>query len=736
MSIINNDQEVINEGRKNPLKDVAAPLRDQIPGKLLKKCNELKIGEAVRQTWYTGNANRSLWLARQQEFLADWDEFLTSSDQGAFEGSSSLHIPMPLIVSKTLHARFMQALLGIDPPFQIRPRTDASTSTASMVQEVMEYSLKDWANYYQGCYEAIDEWLWHWITTGCGLLKLRWDVEFTRFVDVVNVQEALAPRVEIDEQGNEQLVPQFKMVEKEQAVTKKKFEGPCFESILNEDLLIVGGRGNPQNADSVTHRFYMNASDLWTMVDREVFDEEAVKKVIQGGKDNVASGDGNSIKNQRSMNAGMSDVNPSTELDQYEILECYLKKDVDGSGINSDIVVWVHCLTGEILRATYLYRINKAGERPFFKIDFHKRAGQDYGCGIVEMMHPLSVEMDFHHNSRIDFGLLATMPFGFYRPTSNIDPETINLEPGALIPLDNPQADVYFPNLGNRTAFGFQEEQAIQTMIERLTGISDLSLGLLSAQGAARTATGARAILGESSANLDVFLRRLNLGWKKALEYLLHMLQQRLPEGFEFRLTGEDGANYFAYIKNREDIAGDYDLEVAPNTSSSNKSIQIENSQQLVNLTSNPLDIQLGIVTPRGRYEALKAYVSSLGVKDHGKYFQAPQIPRIFTPQEEVNRILRGVPTPVTPEADHEGYLAYFEYLKSNPELLGRYGQEEVLKLAQQAQAHAQMLAALEEQAAQARNAQQMQMNAAQSAVQAPVGMTPTAGTSGGMNEA
>lgn len=729
MSVINKDQDVVNNGRKDPLKGVEASLKDQVPKKLLKKVKELGVGEKVRQLYYTGNANRALWLERQQAFLADWDEFLESSSQGAFEGSSSLHIPMPLIVAKTMHARFLQALLGIDPPFTVRPRTEAVVERSAMVQETIEYALKEWANHYQGAYEAVDEWVWHWITTGCGIMKLRWDCEYTRFIDVVEVQEPTAPIVELDEQGNEVLVPQFKMVEKEVAQVKKKFEGPVFEPIMNEDLLIIGGKGNPQNADAVIHRVFMTASELWTLVDRKLFDEDAVETIIRGGRDPIAGSEQSSVKYQRAHYAGKADINTETELDKYEILECYMKMDVDGSGINSDIIVWVHNRTGQVCRATYLYRVNKAGERPFFKIDFHKRAGQDYGAGIVELMHPLSKEMDAMHNMRIDFGMISTMPFGFYRPTSNIDPETINLEPGALIPVDNPTSDVYFPNMGNRTSFGFQEEAAIQQMIERLTGISDLNLGVLGAQGAARTATGARAILGESSANLDVYLRRMNAGWKKALECLLHMMQQRLPDGFGFRLTGEDGGNYWAYIKTKQDIEGDFDFEVAPNTSSSNKAIQVENSQQMVQLTGNPLDIQLGIITPQGRYEALKAYASSLGIKDHGKYLQAPRLPRIFTPQEEVNRLLRGVPTPVTPEGDHEGYLKYFEYLTSNPEILGQYTQEETMVLAAQAQQHAQMLAALEEQAAQQRNAQQMQMNAQMSQNQAPAGMNPMAGS-------
>jgi hypothetical protein len=260
--------------------------------------------------------------------------------------------------------------------------------------------------------------------------------------------------------------------------------------------------------------------------------------------------------------------------------------------------------------------------------------------------------------------------------------------------------------------------------VERLTNISDLSLGIIGGQGATRTATGTRAILGEASANLDVYIRRMNLGWKRCLEYILHMLQQRLQPDFSFRLTADDSSTYWGYIKERDDIAGDFDIEIAPNSTSSNKAIQQEIAQQLYQITSNPLDIQLGVVTPLHRYNALKMLISSMGVKDTGRFIQQPAQPRIFSPKEEVDRVIRGVPTPVTPEGDHEGFLAYFENLMASDELLGQLDQGAVQALAQQAQQHKQMLQALEEMAAQQRNAGQMRQNAAQSQQQAPTGMS------------
>jgi hypothetical protein len=360
-----------------------------------------------------------------------------------------------------------------------------------------------------------------------------------------------------------------------------------------------------------------------------------------------------------------------------------------------------------------LHRINKNGKCPIKKIDFIRRPEQEYGMGLAEILHPISVEMDAMHNMRIDFGLLSTMPFGFYRPTSSIDPETIQLEPGALIPVDNPQTDVVFPQLGNRTAFGAQEEGALQALVERLTGVNDLSLGVLSgSQGATRTATGARALVGEMSANLDVFLRRLNLGWKQVLEHCIDLLQQRLPIDYCYRVTGDYNAQYWKKVNSREEIRGDFDIEVSPNSASSNQQILEQRAMEILQLTSNPLDIQLGIISPLERYEAIKNALKARGVKEVSKYIRKPaEITRLLSPEEEANRILRGLEVPVDMNADHMGFVQFVQGLFKEPELLGQFGPDEVVLLQAQAQRHMQMMAAMKQMAAQQNNRQQIMQN-------------------------
>jgi hypothetical protein len=716
-NLFTKDQDKVAKGRKNSLKDtdelrVTADTKDQILTQLKTNLEDRDLGKEIIKKWYQANSDRQEWTDRQKEYLKSWDEFLVSSDNGPFEGSSNLHLPMPLIVCKTLHARFLQALVGSEPYFQAKSRTEAMIERQQLVEDTMMWYLKDKANYDKGALTAIDDWVWDWLTIGSGILKIRWDVQFERYLDVEETIVEGPGEIIVDEEGNEQVVPTFEPSEETIERVEKTFEGPVFETVNFEDICIVKGDGDPQRADYVMERVFLTASQLWTLADRKVFSKDAVEKVIKGGRDYHRGSVNTEIKDIRDRNSGHDTVIQETELDRYEIVECYLNADVDDSGINSKVVAWVHVRSSEILGANYLRRMHKSGTVPYFKADFHRRRNQEHGIGIVEMMYPLTTEMDALHNMRIDFGLLATMPIGFYRPTSSMNPETLSLEPGMLIPVDNPQTDIVFPNMGNRTSFGFQEEAGLMSMIERLTGVNDMTLGLQNQQGAARTATGARALVNESSSNLDVHLRRLSVTWKQALRFLLDMLQQRIPEDLAYRLTGDDGADWFRRLRSKDDIRGDYDIEIDANSASSNQQIRVATADTVSQLQMNPLAVQLGLVGPSEVYEGIKNQLMARGSKDIHRFFRKPQEQRLFTPKEVVDRTLRGVETPVGMNDDHEGIIKYIHSLFQQDEIMSRFLPGDVQALAMKLQQHTEMLQALEQIAAQQRNMAQMSMNA------------------------
>ena len=736
MSELNQDKDVVRK-RKNPLKDdesqdlkVTASLRDQQLDDLARKLDDDNVGQKIVNMWFQANADRSEWLQRQEKYLQEIDEFINPIYEQAMDWSSNLHLPVILTVCKTMHARFYAALLGIDPPFVVRSRKAANADRAMLIEELMRYTLRDWCNKHDGVEEQVDRWLWDWVVRGVGLLKCRWHKEFTRFKDV-ETEQIEDVTLDMDPATGESIpVPVMREVEREVVKTEEVFNGPMLERVPIEDLVIVGGEGDPQKADATIQQAWFTASELWSLSDQKIFRSKVVTDVIESGKDyKSGSATTEAIKQRQIEQAGMANLDKEHETDRYKVLEAYIKYDTDGSGITSDLVVWVHERSRKILRATYLRRVMPTGMVPFFKADFHLRHGTEYGVGIVELLYSLGKEIDAQHNIKVDIGILSSMPFGFYRPTSSsLKDEKMPVEPGALIPVDNPSQDIFFPNLGMRTGFGFQEEAALMQQIERLTSISDLNLGVIGGQGATRTATGTRALLGESSNNLSIYIQRMNRPWKRALRYIFVQLQNRLPKGFQFRVLGDDGDAYWRIIEDRKELEGMYDFELEGNSANSNKQITVEQANMIYQLTQNPIDLQLGLVTPAERYEAIANQLKVNGIKSVSKYVRKPdQAPIKFSPLEIVNRCMAGIDTPLDPTQDLQGFLMLAEEIMRDDELLGQFSPAEASVLAAKQQEAQGLLEAMQAAQQQAAAAMQQHMNtqaAMQPANMQPVGIT------------
>ena len=456
-------KDVLRDGRKNKLSNTAqvkieVSIKDQIPLKLAKKLRKDKVGMKLNEIWRKAQSNRQEWMDRLTVYQQDFDEFKHTHDYGGEptesvspEGVSQLHVPMPITVIKNVHARFMQALTADLNPV-VQARREDGVERAAMIKDLMAYTLKDWANHYQGVEGVLDKFVWDWVSMGDAILKVRWETEYDTFQDVGNFVEADIPVEGVDKEGNIVKLPNARIQQEEVRRLITTFDGPVFENRDLEDIIMVGD-SDPQRASYVFDAYRLNSSQLYTLEDQKLFDGKAVAEVIEAGPDAKTGKPEDEIKQRRKENAGEAGLNAEASLPDYRILEVYFGYDVDGSGIHSQLVAWIHPSSGTILRATYLNRTNKAGERPYFKASYMERKGAEHGLGLLEMLHPLSIEMDFHHNARIDFGLLAAMPFGFYRANSSIDPEKFRMSPGDLFPVDDPKNDVFYPNLGNRTTF-------------------------------------------------------------------------------------------------------------------------------------------------------------------------------------------------------------------------------------------------------------------------------------------
>jgi hypothetical protein len=156
-----------------------------------------------------------------------------------------------------------------------------------------------------------------------------------------------------------------------------------------------------------------------------------------------------------------------------------------------------------------------------------------------------------------------------------------------------------------------------------------------------------------------------------------------------------------------------WDFELEGNSANSNKQIQIENANMILQMTGNPIDMQLGLVTPNERYEALRNWYIANGFKDVAKFVRAPQqITHRFAPVEIAGRVLAGIDVPLDPTQDLQGFLAFVDEVIHDPELNGQFNQHQIAALAHKAQEAQNLMAAMKQQAAQQAAIQQQQLNA------------------------
>ena len=722
MSNIQNDAEKIkfrsrkpDEGAERKLEDIfRAPLRDAVVESLVSKCNDQDIGLKVQKAWLLHKSHFDDHQQRMEK-LQNWDEYLDDFNMD-YDGTSNIHLPLPMIVLKTFHARMIQALLAVDPPFSVRAMQEAYQDDVDMVYGLMSWTLKEWCNYNDGVDRVADRWLWNWCAFGSAVLKLRWDCRYTRYVDVEDFYQQGPSSYEViidPERGTVEEVEKPSVIrsQREKAVTEKTFEGPVIEFVPQEDIAIIGG-SDIQTCDMVIQRSYMTADQLQHEALRKVFDQEMVDQMILGGPHSESGKPGQNIKQDREVHSGIQTLDVSEDLDRYEVLEAYLEVDINNDGLNESIIVWVDNQSGKILRATYTNRVLRGGKRPFANIEFIPREGHGYAMGLLELINPISVELDMIHNIKVDIGIMAAQPIGFYRAATGLDPIKLRIKPGDLIPVDDPSSHVFFPNLGQRDGFFKDEEAILMQHIERLTAINDINTATLGRQGAARTATGVSQLVAENSANLDIFIKRMQRGWRQMLRSLWQMLQQRLPDGTEFRVTGQDGKDYFKRV-NKMMIQQRMDFYLESASANSNIMIQREQSMQVLAQCMNPLFIQMGIIDPAGIYEALKDYFQTLGRKDYARFIKKPEgVVRQLTAEEELARLLHGKKVPITPDMDHETFIELAQMVLNQDEAASIYGGAVLETLKSQLQQHKSMQEAMKAQAGQIAQAQQQQFNA------------------------
>lgn len=262
--------------------------------------------------------------------------------------------------------------------------------------------------------------------------------------------------------------------------------------------------------------------------------------------------------------------------------------------------------------------------------------------GIPEMISDIVKEIDVQKNQRIDSQTTRNAPLFMYR-VGIVNPN-IKLRPnkGIPVPAGVPfeQAFQMVNNTNLNAEFSYKDEyQQLQAATEELLGEINFTLQAQINKRQPRTGT-------EVEAQVQGAMPSTNLEGDIVIEGVNTLIQKVFAlwckygdDEYEFQYFGPSQNGQVETIKIQKHELQGHIIAIRGNDANTNPQVRLQKAQQLMQLTADPISLQMGITTPQNYYAAKREMYLQMGVNPD-MYCSQPQPPK--PPQPPVSKIQLG----------------------------------------------------------------------------------------------
>lgn len=610
--------------------------------------------------------------------LVEWENaYYNKTDEKTFPwvGAANFHVPITMMGVETYKPRLVEGILGQTPPIMVVPTTGALEDRKDKVETFLNWQV---LTEIPDIEAKVAQSAHLFLQPGLAVAKTEWKItrkrrrflrEFPGDTALPAIFEALfgtTPPIDLELVDNLKwtgIIPttlqaggplevtlELNFVEDSGTPTiqvlverEEVIERPDIALVDPTDIIApVKGGDDPNELPFIMQRNWWGEDRLRHEALKGRLYSDVVQELLESGppRGDLPLMDSGAYRASVDATEGVEGNGPSNvRRQQFEILECYRSYDIDGDGLNEEIIVWLspHA-RGRVLGWDYLDNVYAHGRRPFRIGKFFPIPFRWYGLAFAEVVKGIQDEINAIHNQRVDYGTLQNIPFFFYRASSSLQQTPLTLRPGQGIPVDNPQQDLFFPKFQGDQAWGQQEEAVLMQHYERLSGLTDLSIGRQPNRvGATRTAAGTQTLLSEAGLRFKGAMTAFQQFWIGIFTDILSLDQEYLPPNKEFRVTGKVPAGI--QIKDRTEIRGSFDLRLASTNETMNRQKQREDATTVLQATLNPIPMQAGIVGIKGVRRALGKFYKAFG-EDPDFYLET--MAPILDPNEELMMFAAG----------------------------------------------------------------------------------------------
>lgn len=461
-------------------------------------------------------------------------------------GASNLHIPITQIVVDTITSIIANSILGNSPIVTVRPYPELGVDTEEAARKLecfLNYATRE---EIRGFRQVFTQWVRQAVLYGTAILKVVWSTE-TRNIKVRDFLE-----------GGKKLI------------TVKTYDAPRLCVVDLENFIIPSFARDIQDAPFVAERIFV---PLQVLKQRE-------KEGFYSGIDELVTMmyQPPEVERQGADELGVRYPQLIEGVDIYDYWGGY---DLDGDGYEEEYHIVMAADQPKILRIEeppYYH-----GKRPYVRYNFLREPNQFYGIGVGQMIQHLQEEINAIHNQRMDNVNLIINKVFKYRPNEYFeDPDDIIFAPGSKIPV-NEMDDIMPLVTGDVPVSSYNEEQIVRDYIERLTGVTDFSLGRIPSTARRTPATLGVAVIAEGNKKLQERLILLQESLEEVLDMVQWLYYQFIPQEKVFKAPG---ASVLMTIT-PEDLRHQYRFDITGADVTTSKEIRFQQSLQMYALLSN-----------------------------------------------------------------------------------------------------------------------------------------------------
>jgi hypothetical protein len=224
-----------------------------------------------------------------------------------------------------------------------------------------------------------------------------------------------------------------------------------------------------------------------------------------------------------------SDANPS-----IPVMECWIKRDVLGTGEPQEFCVFVDPETKKILYYEFVAKLTPDNRLPYNVVSIGKERNRWCGASLVERIETFQNYVDRQFNCQSYRNELAANPITCVNPQAVEDePEDVELYAGKIFEIkDQYSAEdfisfVAVPNVDQKTQ---ELIDFVFGIVQLWLGVSNMAQGDYQALAPANTATGVEATLREASKIGRRWMRRIVKGFEGHLTKLVQIAMATMDE--------------------------------------------------------------------------------------------------------------------------------------------------------------------------------------------------------------